>query len=40
MSDPCAMTHREKIEYLLDDLKDRGIDPRTTAPGMFRLLWL
>jgi len=40
MSDPCAMTHRENVEYLRDDLKDRGIDPRKAAPEMFGLLQL
>jgi hypothetical protein len=33
------MTHDEKIEYLLNDLGQRGIGKYTVAPPLYRLLW-
>jgi uncharacterized protein DUF6404 len=33
------MTHAEKIEYLLKDFDQRGINTYTVAPPLFRLLW-
>ncbi len=33
------MMHREKVERLIEDLRKRGVNPSTTAPPLFRLLW-
>src|SRR5690349_9091530 len=33
------MTHREKVQRLVDDLRKRGVNPSTTAPPFFRMLW-
>ena len=32
------MTHREKVRFMLEDLKKRGMDPWDAAPPLFRLL--
>jgi hypothetical protein len=39
MHSPNIMTHREKVAYLLEDLKARGIDSRKAAPPIFKFLW-
>ena len=33
------MNHQEKIDYLLNDLAQRGVGKYTTAPPLYRLLW-
>jgi hypothetical protein len=33
------MDHQAKVAHLLEDLKQRGIGPFTTAPPLYRLLW-
>jgi len=32
-------THNEKVEYMIRDLTKRGVNPYTSAPPLFRLLW-
>jgi hypothetical protein len=34
------MTHREKVRHLIADLRGRGVNSFTTAPPIYRLLWL
>lgn len=34
-----VMTHEEKIEYMVNDLSQRGIGRYTIAPPLYRLLW-
>ena len=34
-----ALTHRQKVGRLAEDLVKRGVDPRSGAPPLFRLLW-
>ena len=31
--------HREKVERLIADLRQRGVSPYTAAPPLFRLAW-
>jgi predicted Zn finger-like uncharacterized protein len=33
------LTHKEKVAYMIKDLKRRGVGPSTSAPPVFRLLW-
>jgi len=33
------MTHREKVDLLIDDLGKKGMNPYTVAPPIFRWLW-
>jgi hypothetical protein len=33
------MTHREKVDYLISDLTQRGIKRRTIAPPHWRMVW-
>ncbi len=33
------MTHREKVDLLISDLKAKGVNEYTSAPPMFRFLW-
>ena len=33
------MTHREKVTYLLSELRAKGFNEYTVAPPVFRLLW-
>jgi hypothetical protein len=33
------MTHREKVNCLIEDLRERGVGASTVAPPLFRLLW-
>lgn len=33
------MTHREKVDHLIAELGEQGMNPYTVAPPMFRLLW-
>ncbi|HKI31671.1 MAG TPA: DUF6404 family protein [Gemmataceae bacterium] len=33
------MTHRQKVDHLIEDLGKRGIGAYTVAPPLFRLLW-
>jgi hypothetical protein len=33
------MTHREKVNLVVEDLKQRGVSRYTTAPPFFRILW-
>jgi hypothetical protein len=33
------MDHQAKVAHLLEDFKQRGINPYTTAPPLYRLLW-
>jgi hypothetical protein len=33
------MNHQEKVDYLLNDLAQRGVGKYTTAPPLYRLLW-
>src|SRR5262245_37698219 len=33
------MTHRQKVERLVQELRQQGVSPYTTAPPLFRLLW-
>jgi hypothetical protein len=34
-----GMTHRQKIDRLIEELRPRGVRPRMIAPPIFRLLW-
>jgi hypothetical protein len=34
-----GMTHRQKVERLIADLRKQGVSPYTVAPPLFRLLW-
>jgi hypothetical protein len=34
-----GMTHRQKVEHLISDLRKQGVSPSTVAPPFFRLLW-
>jgi hypothetical protein len=33
------MTHKEKVDHLVDDLAKRGVGKYTAAPPLYRLLW-
>jgi hypothetical protein len=33
------MTHKQKVEHLIADLRKHGVGPYTVAPPVFRLLW-
>lgn len=33
------MNHSEKVEYLLQDLEGRGLNPFTIAPPIYRAMW-
>lgn len=33
------MTHREKVDYFIADMKKRGVGEYTAAPPLYRLLW-
>ena len=33
------MTHREKVDLLMSDLRAKGVSEYTTAPLIFRCLW-
>ena len=33
------MTHREKIDHLLDEMARRGVGKYIVAPPLYRLLW-
>src|SRR5690349_21274408 len=33
------MTHQQKVDLLIADLREQGVSPFTTAPPLFRLLW-
>jgi hypothetical protein len=33
------MTFREKVDYLIADLRGKGVSAYTTAPPLFRLFW-
>ena len=33
------MTHSQKVVRVIKDLQARGVNPYTTAPPLFRLLW-
>ena len=33
------MTHREKVDRLVRELRQRGVSRYTTAPPLFRILW-
>jgi hypothetical protein len=33
------MTHREKIDHLIEELRKRRVNPYAVAPPAFRLLW-
>ncbi len=33
------MTHREKVNHLMSDLRAKGVSEYTTAPPIFRCLW-
>ena len=39
MLDRNAMTHREKVDYMMTDLAKRGIKRGTMSPPLYRLLW-
>jgi len=34
------MTHREKVDLLIEELEEEGVNAFTVAPPLFRLLWL
>jgi len=33
------MTHRQKVDHLIEELSQQGVGSYTTAPPFFRLLW-
>jgi hypothetical protein len=33
------MTHRQKVDHFIEDLRERGVGTSTAAPPLFRLLW-
>jgi membrane associated rhomboid family serine protease len=33
------MTHRQKVDHLIEELRSRGLGASTVAPPLFRLLW-
>jgi hypothetical protein len=33
------MSHSEKVDYFIDDMRRRGIKPSSVAPPLFRMLW-
>jgi hypothetical protein len=33
------MTHRQKVDHLIEELRHRGLPASTAAPPLFRLLW-
>lgn len=33
------MTHSEKIDHLIQDLRERGVSRYTAAPPFFRMMW-
>ena len=34
------MTHREKVDYFIADMRRRGVGEYTAAPPLYRLYWL
>jgi uncharacterized protein DUF6404 len=34
-----GMTHEEKVEFLLNELSQRGVSKYTVAPPLYRILW-
>ncbi len=33
------MTHREKVDRFIEDMRERGVGTSSAAPPLFRLLW-
>ena len=33
------MTHRQKVDHLIEELRHRGLGASTVAPPLFRFLW-